>query len=144
MYKFLIPILFFSFSVEAAQVKALVLNKDIKRGQSITEDDVELEIIEDKTSNDFMTSLGSRPIKAIGNMKKGKSLKVSDLIIDRFLVHKGDTITVKFVRKNLVIETQGISLTNGTMKDMVKIKNLDSNKIVRGIVSGEREVKIPN
>ena len=144
MYKFLIPMLFFSCSVEAAQVKALVLNKDIKRGQSITEDDIEMEIIEHKTGNDLMTSLGSRPIKAIGNLRKGTPLKKADLIIDRFLVHKGETVTVKFVRKNLVIETQGISLTNGVMKDTVKIKNLDSNKIVSGIVSGEREVKIPN
>ena len=144
MYKFLIPMLFFSFSVEAAEVEALVLNKDIKRGQSITEDDVQVETIERKTGNDLMTSLGSRPIKAIGNLRKGTPLKKADLIIDRFLVHKGEIVTVKFVRKNLVIETQGISLTNGVMKDTVKIKNLDSNKIVSGIVSGEREVKIPN
>lgn len=143
MYKYIFTLLLlFTTSVAAEEMQILVLKRDIKRDEIITENDLGVEIIDRKSNRGYMQILGDRPVKALGNLQCGQPLKRSDIIIDRFLVHKGETVTVNFIKKNIIIETQALSMSNGIIGDTVKVKNLDTNKIIVGKVSGDRMVSI--
>jgi flagella basal body P-ring formation protein FlgA len=134
--------LFLTINVEAREIPILSLQRDIKKSEVITEDDVEIEMIDQKTDRGYMQSLGDRPVKAMVNLTSGKPLKRSDVMIDRFSVHKGEMVTVQFVRKNLTIDTQGLAMSNGVIGDLIKVKNTDTNKIIIARVTGDRIVAI--
>jgi flagella basal body P-ring formation protein FlgA len=142
MYKYIFPLLLFTSYVAAEDIQILVLNRDIRRDELITENDLGVEIIDRKSNRGYIEKLGDRPVKALSNLKSGQRIKRADIAIDRFLVHKGETVTVNFMKKNLVIETQALAIGNGAIGDTVKVKNLDTNKIMIGKVSGDRVVTI--
>ena len=142
MYKYIFLLLFFSSSVAAAEMQVLILKRDITKDELITENDLEVEVIDRKSNRGYMQTLGDKPVKALANLKGGQPLKRTDVMIDRFLVHKGESVTVHFIKKNLIIETQAISIGNGAIGDTIKVKNLDTNKVIIGKVSGDRTVTI--
>ncbi len=142
MYKYIFLLLLFTSSVAAEDMQILVLNRDIRRDELITENDLGVEIIDRKSNRGYIETLGDRPVKALGNLKNGQRLKRADIVIDRFLVHKGEVVTVNFMKKNLVIETQALAMGNGAIGDTVKVKNLDTKRIIIGKVSGDRIVTI--
>lgn len=142
MYKLLSLLLFLIVDVQAKEIPVLFLQRDIKKSEVITEDDVRVVIIDHKTDKGYIQSLGDRPVKAISNLQSDKPVKKSDILIDRFTVHKGETVIVQFVRKNLVIDTQGLAMSNGAIGDIIKVKNTDTNKMMVCRVTGERLVTI--
>ena len=142
MHRLLFLALLLSYNVEAREIPILLLQRDIKKFEVITEDDVRIEIIDQKTDRGYMQSLGERPIKAIANLTSGKPLKRVDVIVDKFSVHKGETVTIQFVRKNLTIYTQGLAMSNGAIGDIIKVKNTDTNKIIVGKIIGERIIVV--
>lgn len=142
MYKYIFSLLLLTSSVTAEEIQILVLKKDIRRDELITENDLGVEIIDRKSNRGYMQTLGDKPVKALANLQCGQPLKRSDIVIDRFVVHKGETVTVNFIKKNITIETQALSMGNGVIGDTVKVKNLDTNKIIVGKISGDRIVTI--
>lgn len=49
-----------------------------------------------------------------------------------YAVRKGDAVTVKFSKKNLIIEMQGVALRNTNLGAVLRVKIIDSNKILSG------------
>jgi len=132
--KFLLLLALINIDVYSEEIPVLFLRNDIKSSQLITEDDVEVVMIDQKTDRGYLRSLGDRPIKAISNLRNDKPLKKSDVLIDRFAIHKGDEVTVRFIKHNLNIEIRGLAMANGAIGDMVRVKNLETNKIIRSKV----------
>ena len=72
------------------------------------------------------------PNKGIRNIDVGEQL----------LVRRGDAVMVRYVDKNMMIETHGVSMENGSKGAMLKVKNSDSGIVMSGkiVSSGIIEV----
>lgn len=75
------------------------------------------------------------------SIKKGAWLK-ANLLKEPFLVKKGDVVVLVAKNDNLMIETAGICQENGFADHMVKVENLTSGKLVRGIVKDKSKVEV--
>lgn len=127
--------------VSAADV--LFLERDIKKGEIITQDDTSVGAINSQTSRGYMSSV-TENMRAKRNLEGGKPLKKTDVYTDNSLVKKGDIVSVKFIKKNLVIEVKGTAMGNGTVGEIIKIKTVDTNKILTGKISEEGSIIISN
>lgn len=58
------------------------------------------------------------------------------------LIHKGEEVTIMATDNNLTVSMAGIALNEGSLGDMVKIKNLSSKRVIEAQVTGEKNVKV--
>lgn len=118
----------FAFAHQAC----LIPVREIEKGELVTEDDFTYAREQNKqclTSIEF-----NKPIKARKKLSPEKIIRKGDLFLDSSIIHKGEIVTVKFIRNNLSIETKGSALQNGKAGDVIKIRNLNTNKILLGKV----------
>jgi len=55
-------------------------------------------------------------------------------IISPALIKKGDMLAMQFCKHNLRIETKGVALENGASGNTIKVKNINSGKIIHAKV----------
>lgn len=55
-------------------------------------------------------------------------------IANQIVVKKGQRVTLVFRKYNLVLETMGICMMGGAIGDMIRVKAVDTNKILLGEV----------
>ncbi len=115
----------------------------IKKGEMITRDDLYLEkrnIFNLKSS--YIKSFKDAEGKILKtNLKKGEYLKLSQLE-EPPVIKKGDIITLVAKNENLLILTSGISREDGFINKLIKVENLQSGKLVRGIVKEKSKVEV--
>jgi len=58
------------------------------------------------------------------------------------LIQKGDIVTLIARYENLLIVTTGVSIEDGFENELIKVENLDSGKLVRGIVKKKSKVEV--
>jgi flagella basal body P-ring formation protein FlgA len=75
------------------------------------------------------------------SVRRGECLN-SDLFVNPPMVKKGDIIKLVAKQSSLLIVTSGISKENGFANDVIKVENLNSGKLVRGIVKGKSKVEV--
>ncbi|MBU1340928.1 MAG: flagellar basal body P-ring formation chaperone FlgA [Proteobacteria bacterium] len=75
------------------------------------------------------------------SVRKGECLKTS-LLAEPPLIHKGDIVTLVAKNDNLMIVTSGISIEDGFENGVIKVENLTSGKLVRGIVKTKSKVEV--
>ena len=134
MFRLLLLFLFV-FELQAS-ADVIATARNIKRGEIITQDDIFYETIQSKLNKNYITNIEFDVgiVRASKNLESGKYLKKNDLYIDTAIVHKGERVTAMFIRKNLSIEIPCIALTDGNLNETVKIKGIDSNKLLTGQV----------
>lgn len=132
--------LFICSNAFANEQNVLVPIRKIKKGEIITERDVEIDIMKTKNRN-YISNINDNT-KAARNLEIGKPIRITDVFVDLDLVHKGNTITARLIKKNLLIEFQALALTNGREDDIIRVKNLDTNKILSGKVMNDGSVAI--
>jgi flagella basal body P-ring formation protein FlgA len=74
-------------------------------------------------------------------IRKNDYLK-SSLFSEPPLVQKGDIITLISKNKNLLIVTSAICKEDGFENGLIKVENLNTGKLVRGIVRGKSKVEV--
>ena len=126
---------------EAMQIP--VLKQPSKNGTFITDDMVNMIII---PTSQVKSNYITKKEDIIGKVTKrrilpGKAIKENDLELIP-LIKKGGTVTIRYVNKNLSIETSGISTENGFAGKMIKVKNIDSNRLLHGVVVAEGVVEV--
>ncbi len=121
----------------------LCANKNLGRGQRASATDVV-----SKKRNIF--ALGDDVIRHFDELdqkvvrfgvKKGDYLK-SSLFEEVPLVKKGDIIRLLSKNENLLIVTSGISKEDGVADKLIRVENLSSGKLVRGIVKDKSTVEV--
>lgn len=120
-----------------------VLLKKINKGTTIEEADIYLKILPEKTvKNNIFTDknsiIGLVANKTIFPNSPIKINNVKKLIV----IKKGNVVNLKFLKKNLSIEATGISMDNGAIGDLIKIKVANTNKIIAGVVKDSKNVLI--
>ncbi|TIT78632.1 MAG: flagellar basal body P-ring formation protein FlgA [Mesorhizobium sp.] len=63
-------------------------------------------------------------------------------IRDAWLVEQGATVQVYFTAGALTISAAGVTLQAGAAGDLIKVRNIDSGKIISGIVMADGTIKV--
>jgi flagella basal body P-ring formation protein FlgA len=121
----------------------VVANTTILRGEYISED--KLSIIKKKVNNrynnffrsinDIVGKLAKRTIRA------DRPITASQLQI-RYLVKRKQQVIIVAKNDKLMVKMNGIALSNGRSNERVKVRNINSNKIIEGVVSSEGVVTV--
>ncbi len=65
-----------------------------------------------------------------------------DLIETRPLIKRGDMVTIKNESEFMIIGAKGIAKEDGRLGDKIQVKNINSKKIISGIVEDEKTVVV--
>ena len=126
---------------EAMQIPTL--KQQLKNGTFITDDVVNMIIV---PASQVKSNYITKKEDLIGKVTKrrimpGKAVKEGDIELAP-LIKKGGAVMIRYVDKNLSIETSGISTENGFTGKMIRVKNLDSNRLLYGTVVAEGVVEV--
>ncbi len=118
--------------------KVPALSRKFEKNEIIAKNDiVYLEIETAKLRNAYITSedklIGKSPTRSI---LKERPITESQ-IADARVVTKNKQISVVYRDNSLTIKTSGIALEDGAIGQSVKVKNINSNKIVRAKILSE-------
>ena len=117
--------------------------RSFKKGETISIDDIIL-----KKKNIFELSenfikvfheIDGKILKS--GIRKGEYLKTS-LLTEPPMVQKGDIVTLVARNENLLIVTSAISKEDGFKNELIKVENINSGKLVRGIVKEKSKVEV--
>jgi flagella basal body P-ring formation protein FlgA len=61
---------------------------------------------------------------------------------DAYIVEQGAPVQVMFVAGALTISATGVTLQPGSAGDLVKVRNIDSGKILSGTVMADGSVRV--
>jgi flagella basal body P-ring formation protein FlgA len=111
---------------EAIQAKDLVL---IKRPASQVSSDIVRPI------GDLVGMVPRRALKA------GEPIRSIDLA-KPILVEKSALVTVTYSTRGLSLAMRGRALGSGSIGDVIKVQNMQSKKVIEGVVSGQAQVSI--
>ncbi len=137
--------LFFILSVNFAEAAdVLFLNKDIKKGELISKNNLSIGAINSQTSRGYISSINSDNVRAKKDLEAGKPLKKTDIYIDNYLIKKGDIVSAKFIKKNLIIEVKTSAISSGAIGDTIKVKTLDTNKLLTGKIAEDGSIFLSN
>lgn len=122
--------------------EVLIAKKTIVAGQVITPDLVELRL--EPTSTYGPTPLTNleqiNGLESTRTIRVGQRLHASDFIAAD-LVRKNETVRLTITRGALKITVETIALGNAKVGQQVLLKNPDSGKEIRGIVTGRNEAR---
>ena len=90
----------------------------------------------------FVTSFDDLDGKTVkSTVRKGDYFK-HNILAESPLIKKGDIVRLIFKNDNLLIVTSGLSKENGFENELIKVENLGSGRLVRGIVKEKSKVEV--
>ena len=90
----------------------------------------------------FVTSFDELDGKTVkSTVRKGDYFK-HNILAESPLIKKGDIVRLIFKNDNLLIVTSGLSKENGFENELIKVENLGSGRLVRGIVKEKSKVEV--
>ena len=119
---------------------ALVLSRNISKGQVIMPEDLVLTKQPQRHLHGSYSDLNEvvgRKVKnnlVAGTVLKGRHLDTT------YLVNEEDTVLVVAANNSITITTSAIALENGQLGDMIAVKNVNSEKLLKVIITGKKKV----
>lgn len=119
---------------------ALVLSRNISKGQVIMQEDLVLTKQPQRHLHGSYSDLNEvvgRKVKnnlVAGTVLKGRHLDTT------YLVNEEDTVLVVAANNSITITTSAIALENGQLGDMIAVKNVNSEKLLKVIITGKKKV----
>jgi flagella basal body P-ring formation protein FlgA len=127
----------------SASMQTFTATRDIKRGDVISESDIEKIPVDLKLlpQGDLFASADDITGKSAKmNISNGKVL-TSDVLEMPILVKRGDTVRVTISLGGAEISLNGISLDEGVLNEEIRVRNPDSKTIIKAIVTGPGQAK---
>jgi flagellar basal body P-ring formation protein FlgA len=123
-------------------VDAAVLTRDVQHGDILKSSDV---MIERRAKAEVGNDAAARNL-AVGMQirraaRSGQALRVADLAKPD-LVQRDDNVTLIYESSGLYLTIRGKAMENGTEGDAINVTNLQSKRIVSGVVIGRGQVAI--
>ena len=129
-----------NFESDAPGTDVLVLAKNISKGEVISQNHLKIESRPDRqirgAYKDLRNVLGR---KAKNNLAAGTIIKPRHLNIV-FTINKEDSVLIIASNAAITITTAAIALENGQIGDMIPVRNVNSQKILKVIITGEKKV----
>ncbi len=128
--------------VAHAVARIPVLNRNVARGELINESDIVFTeapvnrartIV--KTADDLIGKTARRPLAA------GSAIRHSDVTAPR-LIEKGAVVTLSYQVAGMRMTHQGVALNNGAKGDIISVKNIESERTLKGVVADRNLVSI--
>ena len=119
---------------------ALVLSRNISKGQVIMPEDLVLTKQPQRHLHGSYSDLNEvvgRKVKnnlVAGTVLKGRHLDTT------YLVNEEDTVLIVAANNSITITTSAIALENGQLGDMIAVKNVNSEKLLKVIITGKKKV----
>jgi flagellar basal body P-ring formation protein FlgA len=129
-------------ATEATTRTVAVLNRDVPRGEVITAMDVVFADVADATARDAV----SEPETLIGKtakraLQQGVALRASD-VMDTPAVKRGELVTLIYESGGLRLSLRGRALANAAIGSVVKVANLQSNRVLDAIVDAPGSARV--
>jgi flagella basal body P-ring formation protein FlgA len=124
-------------------IEVPVLNRRFRSGEIIRENDLDARLLrKEQVSRNAL----SAPEQIVGKsarrtLSDGKPLTSADIRQPQ-LVSRGSMVVMHYRTANMVITAHGTARENGTTGDTVRIRNVNSGKIVEAIVTGPDTVAV--
>jgi flagella basal body P-ring formation protein FlgA len=123
-------------------VDAAVLTRDVQRGDILKSSDV---MTERRAKAEVGGDAAARNLTVGMQMRRaarsGQALRVADLAKPD-LVQRDDNVTLIYESSGLYLTIRGKAMENGTEGDAINVTNLQSKRIVSGVVIGRGQVAI--
>lgn len=124
--------------------EAIVAAKAVRRNQTITAQDVKI-VKRTFTGNDPARAMGSLE-QVVGKQARRpigqNELIVSEMLLEPHDVEEGGRVIVVFSTSQIHLEVPGVAMVNGRSGDFIPVKNLQSGKIVYGVIDGGNTVRV--
>lgn len=118
-----------------------IASQTIPAGYLISADHLKLQKVDYKVPNDAISDLsGLQHLAANRLIHPGSVLRKRDLKKAK-LVRRGEEVILSAGSDRYSIETTATALQDGYFGDQIKLKNVNSNQIVRAIVSGSNRTR---
>ena len=118
------------------------LKRSLEKNDIINLNDIEMVTLEQKYQNSFYSNL-----KELVGRKLKKNLKMGQILhprhlFEKFDVNNGDIISIVSNVGNASVIVSGEAQDSGNLNDLIKVKNLESGKIVKGYIKKNKIIKI--
>jgi len=125
------------------EAQVLVLRRPLARRARVEALDVELQVrrlpgISTNFLNDFSTLQGRRLRRALS---AGTPL-TTDVLDRDVLVQRGQSVTLIAANSGIEIRAQGRALSEGSEQDRIRVQNVNSLKVVEGVVENAGTVRV--
>ncbi len=129
-------------SVES-EIPVLVLRKPVVRGQRITGDDVAQETR--RVSGFAVGYVGE--VRALDRHTASRPLPVgavltTDSLLADFIVKSGESVTLVAATGGIEVRASGRAMSDGREGARIRVQNLNSLKIVEGVVDSDRVIHV--
>jgi flagellar basal body P-ring formation protein FlgA len=134
--------IYLALNIES-EVSALVLNKALARGAAVTAQDVapQMQRIQGVASNAI------RSIDELARQRLKRDLPAGTVLSPamlqpEMLIKRGQQVTVVAMVAGIEVRTTAIALTDGAASSRIRVKNLNSAKVVEGLVDTNSVVRV--
>lgn len=129
----------------SVMVSVPVLNKQLEVGSIIEKEDLEFK---DFPSSKVTKNMIQDEKELVGKTLRRRSVKVGDMlnahdVISPVIIKRGDLVTMKVETPTVVISTRGKVQGNAAAGESVQVMNLESKRLIEGIVKDSQTVIIP-
>lgn len=124
-------------------MEVVVASHYLEPNQAITRNDIKtMRINVSHADQGYFTRLDDVVGKlAVRQLLKDKVISPDDLKLIN-IVKKGDIVTVTAMNKAIKVSVKGTAQQAGRMGDRILVKNLTSDKMIEGIIIGEKHVSV--
>lgn len=123
-------------------IEAAILTRSVERGEVLKASDVVIERRpKAEVGNDAAMRDGTIGMQARRQLGAGRALRVPDLAKPD-LVTRDQNVTLIYQNGGLYLTIRGKAVDGGAEGDVVSVMNLQSKRVVTGVVSGRGEVTI--
>lgn len=126
--------------IVSEMIETLVVTKNIAKGVRIEADMLKVALV-DKfkvKSRSISAKEGVLGGRAMRNISTGYQIGLRDVC----LVCKGDDVAIIAKSGSMMIKTSGTAIENGAKGETIKVKNNNSNRIVKGTIGDLREIYV--
>lgn len=120
-----------------------VLKRQLRHGDMITEDDIELRDfainqVRPETVQSMSEVIGRTPAQGISAYRPLRTSELTGMP----LVRRNDVVQLQYVAPGMLITTTGVAINQGAKGDVIEVRNTNSKKIIRGIVQEKDIVSV--
>ncbi|MCX5813486.1 MAG: flagellar basal body P-ring formation chaperone FlgA [Proteobacteria bacterium] len=135
--------LYVSFKVSNKK-KMFILKQNTKRGDVVRPDDISVKetYMNGNSGADYPSRMEDVVGKALKRDMPAGTVITCQSLEDSFVIQRGDTVNIVAENKKLLLQAKGRTLERGKIGDIIRVKNLTSDKEIVGRVAGSSTVKV--
>lgn len=127
----------------SVQKTILVAKRPLLKGTQIGKDDIEIATVDvSLLKQGYFTKMED----IIGlvckqNLIQGSAFNPA-ILQTAIMIHKGEQVRIQAVGDMLSVSMEGIALNDGSLGDIIKVKNLSSKRIIEAQIQAKKQVRV--